>query len=52
MVLITVHHLVLIIEKKNFSVLGEGLTDGINDSIDAAEKNVILILVKQRQKFA
>ena len=38
--------------KKNFLVLGEGPTDGINDSTDAAEKKVVLNLVKQRQNFA
>ena len=32
-------HLILIIKKKNFLVLGEGPTDGINDSTGAAEKN-------------
>ena len=38
--------------KKHFLVLGEGSTDGINDSTNAAEKKVVLNLVKQRQNFA
>ena len=36
-VLIIVHHLILIIEKKNNLVLGEGPTFGINGSHGAAE---------------
>ena len=31
--------LILINKKNDFSVLGEGPTDGINDSTGAAEKN-------------
>ena len=36
--LIIICHLILIIEKNNFFVLGEGPTQGINDSTGAAEK--------------
>ena len=36
--LIIVHHLRLIMEKKNFLVLGGGPTDGINGSTGAAEE--------------
>ena len=38
--------------KNNFLVLGEGPTQGINDSTGSAEKNLVLILVKQIQNFA
>ena len=38
LVLIIVHHLRLIMEKKNFLVLGGGPTDGINGSTGAAEE--------------
>ena len=48
MVLIIDHHLILII---NF-LLSEGSTDSINDSTGAAEKKLLLSLVKQRQSFA
>ena len=34
---ITIHHLILLME--NVLVLGEGPTDGINDSTGTAEKN-------------
>ena len=33
-----VHHIILRIKKNNLLVLGEGLTDGINDSTGASEK--------------
>ena len=36
----------------NFLRLGERPTEGTNDSIDAAEKDLVLTLVKQRQNFA
>ena len=49
--LIGVHHLILTIKKKFFSVLGEGPTDVINVSTGAAEK-IVLTLVKQIQTFA
>ena len=38
--------------KNNFLVLGEGATDGINDSTGAVEKNLVLTLVKQIQTSA
>ena len=46
--LIIVHHLILMIEKKNL-VLGEGPTQGINGTV---EKKIVLTLVKQIQNFA
>ena len=49
-VLKIVHHLTLII--KNLLVLGNGVTDGINDSTGAALKKLVLTLVKQSQNFA
>ena len=48
LVLIIVHHLILMIEKKNL-VLGEGPTQGINGTV---EKKIVLTLVKQIQNFA
>ena len=38
--------------KINFLVLGEGPTEGINGSVGAAEKKLLLTLVKQIQNFA
>ena len=38
--------------KNDLLVLGEGDTFGINGSLGAPEKKLILILVKQRQNFA
>ena len=38
--------------KDNFLVLGEGPTQGINDSTGSAEKNLVLIVVKQIENFA
>ena len=38
--------------KNNFLVLGEGPTQGINDSTGAAEKKLVLTLVKETQNFA
>ena len=38
--------------KNNFLVFGEGPTQGINDSTGAAEKKIVLTLVKQIQNFA
>ena len=35
--------------KNNFLVLGEGPTQGIIDNTGAAEKNIVLTLVKQKQ---
>ena len=37
--------------KKTFLVLGEGPTEGINDSVGAAEKKLVLTLAKRRQSF-
>ena len=42
----------LTIQKMIFLILGEGDTFGINESFGATEKKLILVLVKQRQKFA
>ena len=50
--MIIVHHLILIIKKNNFLVLGEGPTQGINDSTSAAGKKLVLNLVKQIPNFA
>ena len=38
--------------KNNFSVLGEGLIQNINDSTVSAEKKIGLILINQVKKFA
>ena len=38
--------------KNNFLVLGEGLTQGINDSTGTSEKKLALTVVKQIQNFA
>ena len=38
--------------KNNGLVLSEEHSDDINGSIDAAEKTLVLILVKQRKKIA
>ena len=46
--LITVHHIIPIIEKNNFLVLGERWTDGIGGSTCAGGKKLKLTLVKQR----
>ena len=45
-VLIIVYHLVLIIKKNNFSVLGKGPTQEINDSTGAAEKEISKVNTK------
>ena len=37
--------------KNNFLVLVEGPTQGINDSTGAAEKKLVLTLVKETQNF-
>ena len=48
-----IYHLTLTDNRKsNFLVLGEGPTQGINDSTGSAEKKLVLTLVKQIQKFA
>ena len=46
-----IHHLILIIGKITFLILGEGPTYGINRSIGSSEKNLVLILLKQPQNF-
>ena len=38
--------------KNNFFVLCKGTTDDINDGTGAAQKNLVLTLVKQRQNFS
>ena len=48
--LIRVHHLILII-KKNFLLLGDGPTDGFNDSTGAAEKTFRINFSKAKAKF-
>ena len=35
----------------NFSVLGEGPTEGINDSVGAAEQNLSINFTKAKIKF-
>ena len=51
--LVIIYHLIVTDNwKSNFSVLGEGPTQGINDSTGSAEKKLVLTLVKQIQKFA
>ena len=52
LVLIIAHHLMLIIQKNNFLVLSKAPAEGINGSVDAAGKKIILTLVKQIQNFA
>ena len=47
---IIVHH--LIHRKKNILKLGEGLTFGIKATHGAAEKGLVLTLVKLAQNFA
>ena len=48
---IIIYHLILIIGKITFLILGEGPTYGINRSIGSSEKNLVLILLKQPQNF-
>ena len=48
---IIIHHLILIIGKITFLILGEGPTYGINGSIGSPEKSLVLILLKQPQNF-
>ena len=40
------HHLILIIKKNVFLILGEGDTFGINGIFGPTEKSLVLILVK------
>ena len=48
---IIVHHLILIIAKLFFLLLGEGPIDDINDSISAAEKKFSIIFSKVKTKL-
>ena len=50
--LIIVHHLILTIEKNNFSVLDEGPTDDVNNSTDTTEKRFRINFSKAKTKFA
>ena len=38
-------------QRNKFLVLGERLTEGVNDSVGAAGKKIVLTLAKQRQSF-
>ena len=49
--LIIPHHLIPVTKKNKFLALDEGPSEGINDSLGAAEKKKVLTLVKQRQNF-
>ena len=49
--MLIVHHLMLIIKKLTFFVLGEGPNDGNNDSTGVEWKKLLLTLVKQIQNF-
>ena len=44
---------ILMIKKKqhNFLILGEGLTEGFNDSVGSVKNYLLFTLVKQRQNF-
>ena len=45
-----VDHVILIIEKNDFSLLGESLTDDFNGRIGVAEKNISINLKKEKEK--
>ena len=49
--MLIVHHLMLIIKKLTFFVLGEGPNDGNNDSTGVEWKKLLVTLVKQIQNF-
>ena len=49
--LIIVHHLIMIIEKIIFLILGEGSTLGLMEALVHKRKNLVLILLKQTQNF-
>ena len=49
--LIIVHHLIMIIEKIIFLILGEGSTLGLMEALVHKRKNLVLILLKQIQNF-
>ena len=51
LVLTILHHLILIIEKNNSLILGEGPTDDINDSTGLAERKFIIKFRKGNTKF-
>ena len=50
--LLNVYHLILIIGKNDFLVLGQRPTGGIKDSICSAETKLVLNLLKKIQHFA
>ena len=52
LVLLNVYHLILIIGKNDFLVLGQRPTGGIKDSICSAETKLVLNLLKKIQHFA
>ena len=49
--LIIVHHLIMIIEKIIFLILGEGSTLELMEALVHKRKNLVLILLKQTQNF-
>ena len=49
--LIIVHHLIMIIEKIIFLILGEGSTLELMEALVHKRKNLVLILLKQIQNF-
>ena len=49
--LIIVCHLILIIKKNSFWLLGKGPTDGINGSTGAAEKIFSIVFSKAKTRF-
>ena len=52
LVLLNIYHLILIIGKNDFLVLGQRPTGGIKDSICSAETKLVLNLLKKIQHFA
>ena len=51
LVLIIVYHLILIIAKIFFLILGEGLTFGLNGSFDSLEKKLSINFTKANAKI-
>ena len=49
--LIIVHHLIMIIEKIIFLILGEGSTLELMEALVHKRKKLVLILLKQTQNF-
>ena len=49
--LIIVHHLIMIIEKIIFLILGEGSTLELMEALVHKRKNLVLILLEQIQNF-